>query len=235
MMIRNIKIDSPVGKHLTAVMGFCSAVLATALTFAFILMAVIFPSAEWNGLDAYASTFNSRQMAQFIPLILLAPTVVFLMACIHSITAETKKVFSLVGVAISSVYAAIICANYYLQIYVVRLSLLNGDLEGLYLMAMPNPRSIFVGLETVGYAFLSLSMLSASQVFEGGKLENWIRGIFIFSSVMGIFSAVIAPFDQPVLFYSGFGLSLLAFPVATLLVSIYFKHLGAGAGHSKQG
>jgi hypothetical protein len=231
MMIRNFAVDSPMGKDPTVVMGFWSAILATVLTIAFILLVVLFPSTEWKGLSAYASTFDSNQMAQFIPLILLAPTVIFLMACIQRHAPEMKSVFGLAGTAFASVYAAIISTNYYLQLFAVRLNLLNSDLEGLNLLVVSNPRSIFVALETVGYTFLSLSMFAASQVFEGGKLENWIRRTFIFSSVMGIFSALIAPLDQPVLFYTGFGLSLLAFPFATLMVSIYFKRFGASAAH----
>jgi hypothetical protein len=67
-------------------------------------------------------------MASFIPAFLLAPTVVVLMACIHYVTPETRKVFNVIGLAFASVYAAIIPTNYYLQLFVVRLNLESGAL-----------------------------------------------------------------------------------------------------------
>lgn len=45
------------------------------------------------------------------------------------------------------------------------------------------------------------------------------------SGVLGVFSAIVAPFDQPLLFYTGFSLSLIVFPIATILVSIFFRKL----------
>lgn len=222
-MTEKIALEPSTIKQPAIALGVWSAILATGFTTLFILLAFVFTAAEWSDIEAYASTFDSLEMAQFIPLILLAPTVVILMACIHYVTPESRKVFGLIGIAFSSVYAAIISTNYYIQLFVVRLNLLNAELEGLNLLVMPNPHSIFVALETIGYAFLSLAMLFISPVFTGGKLERWIRRVFVFGGVMGVFSAIVAPFDQPPLFYTGFGLSLLAFPIGTVLVSIFFK------------
>ncbi len=222
-MVHNPTLEYSRIKHPALSLGAWSAVTATFFTLLFVLLMLVFAPAEWSGIEAYATTFASLEMAQFIPLILLAPTVVILMACIHHVSPDTKKVFSLASVAFSSIYAAIICTNYYIQLYAVRLNLLNVDLEGLYLLAIPNPRSIFVALETIGYAFLSLSMLLVSSIFTGGRLESWIRWLFIISGAFGLFSAIIAPFDQPILFYTGFGLSLLVFPMATFFVILFFK------------
>jgi len=162
-------------------------------------------------------------MASFIPAFLLAPTVVVLMACIHHVTPETKKVFSLIGLAFASVYAAIIPTNYYLQLFVVRLNLERGTLDGLALLAQPNFHSVFFALETLGYAFLRLATLFASQVFSGGKLESWIRGLFIVSGAVGIFGVLVAPFDQPYLIFVGLGIWSLAFPISTVLLSTFFR------------
>jgi hypothetical protein len=227
-MASNIAIERLSIRHPVSTLGIWSAILATVFTILFIFLMLMFASEEWSDIETFARTFDSRVMVQLIPLILLTPTVVILMASIHSITPERKKVFSLVGVALSSVYAAIICTNYYLQLFVVRLNLLDVDLEGLDLLVMANPRSVFVALETIGYAFLNLAMLIVSLVFTGGKLESWIRRMFILSGSLGIFAAIVAPFDQPAIFYTAFGLSLLAFPIATILVSLYFKKLNSG-------
>ena len=205
------------------ILGYWSAILASVLTIVFILLAFAFSVKEWTGIEAYAASFNNLQMANFIPVILLAPTVIVLMACIHYITPESKRVFTLIGIAFSCVYTAIICTNYFLQLYVVRLNLLSGTLEGIALLAVPNFHSIFFALETIGYAFLSLATLFVSPVFRGGKLENWIRSLFIVGGVVGIFGAIAAPFDRPYLIFAGLGLWCFAFPLSTILLSIYFK------------
>jgi len=82
--------------------------------------------------------FQLTRYGKFIPAFLLTPTVVALMACIHYVTPERKKVFSLIGLAFASVYTAIIPTNYYLQLFVVRLNLQSGTLDGLALLAQPN-------------------------------------------------------------------------------------------------
>ncbi len=41
------------------------------------------------------------------------------MAYIHAVAPETKQVFSLLGLASTSIYAAIIPSNYYLQLFLV--------------------------------------------------------------------------------------------------------------------
>ncbi|NTU83971.1 MAG: hypothetical protein HGA45_32135 [Chloroflexales bacterium] len=174
-------------------------------------------------MQTYAEHFNLLEMASFIPAFLLAPTVIVLMACIHYITPETKKVFSLIGLSFASVYVAIIPTNYYLQLFVVRLNLESRTLDGLALLAQPNFHSVFFALETLGYTFLSLATLFVSQVFSGGKLERWIRWLFIVSGAVGIFGVLVAPFDQPYLIFAGLGLWSLAFPISTILLSIFFR------------
>jgi len=118
-------------------LGFWSAILASVFTILFIVLAVVttlvFPPKAWSGAQTYAENFNVLEMASFIPAFLLAPTVVVLMACIHCVTPETKKVFSLIALAFAGVYVAIIPTNYYLQLFVVRLNLESGTLDGLAL------------------------------------------------------------------------------------------------------
>jgi hypothetical protein len=80
-------------------------------------------------------------------------------------------------------------------------------------------------LETLGYAFLSLATLFISPVFESGTLERWIRSLFIVSGAVGIFGVIVAPFDQPYLIFAGLGLWSLAFPISTILLSIFFRRL----------
>ena len=227
-MTNNPKITTSPAGQTVLVLGFWSAILASILTILFILLAFIFTVKEWTGIEAYAENFNSLQMANFIPVILLPPTVIVLMACLHYVVPETKKVFTSLGIAFSCVYAAIICTNYFIQLFVVRLNLISGTLDGLALLAQPNFHSVFFALETIGYSFLSLATLFVSPIFSGGKLESWIRWLFIISGAMGIFGAIVAPFDQPYLIFAGLGIWCFAFPISTILISIFFRKARTG-------
>jgi hypothetical protein len=232
-MPKNPTRETTTDRQTAITFGFWSAILASVLTILFIVLAVgttlASPPKAWSGIQTYAEHFNLLEMASFIPAFLLAPTVVVLMACIHYGTPETKKVFSLIGLAFTSVYAAIIPTNYYLQIFVVRLNLESGTLDGLALLAQPNFHSVFFALETLGYAFLSLATLFVSQVFSGGKLESWIRGLFIVSGAVGICGVLVAPFDQPYLIFAGLGIWSLAFPISAILLSIFFRRAQKGS------
>jgi hypothetical protein len=216
--------------HKTVItLGFWSAIFASVFAILFILIAIatslIFPMKAWNGIQIYADNFNLMDMASFIPAFFLAPTMVILIACINAIAPETKKIFSQIGLAFAIVYAAIIPPNYYLQLFVVRLNLQSATLEGLSILAQPNLHSIFFGLETLGYGFLSLATIFISLVFTNGKLELWMRSLFIISGAVGIFGVLIAPFDQPYFIFAGLGIWSIAFPVLTILLSIFFHKL----------
>jgi hypothetical protein len=232
-MLQNPSLETSTARNTAITLGLWSAILASVFTIFFIVLAVgttlVSPPKAWSGIQTYAENFTVLEMASFIPAFLLAPTVVVLMACIHYVTPETKKVFSVIGLAFASVYAAIIPTNYYLQVFVVRLNLESGTLDGLALLAQLNFHSVFFALETLGYAFLSLATLFVSQVFSGGKLESWIRGLFIVSGAVGIFGVLAAPFDQPYLIFAGLGIWSLAFPISTILLSIFFRRARKGS------
>ena len=207
--------------------GFWSAILASVFAILFVLVAIatslMFPMKAWNGMQTYVENFNFLDMASFIPAFFLTPIMVILIVCINAIAPETKKIFSHISLAFTIVYAAIIPTNYYLQLFVVRLNLQSSTLEELSILAQPNLHSIFFALETLGYEFLSLATLFVSLVFTSGKLEIWIRSLFIVSSAVGIFGVLVAPFDQPYLIFAGLGLWSLAFPISTILLSIFFR------------
>ena len=226
-MSHNATLETSPEGRTAIVLGFWSALLASVFTIIFIVLAVtttlVSRPKAWSGIRTYAENFNVLEMASFIPAFLLAPTIVVLMACIYCVTPEAKRVLSLIGLAFTSVYAAIIPTNYYLQLFVVRLNLESGTLDGLALLAQPNLHSVFFALETLGYAFLSLATLFVSQVFSGGKLESWIRWLFIVSGAVGIFGVIVAPFDQPYLIFAGLGIWSFAFPISTILLSIFFR------------
>ncbi|HXF62594.1 MAG TPA: hypothetical protein VNK95_13315 [Caldilineaceae bacterium] len=161
-------------------------------------------------------------MASFAPALLLAPTMMALFASLHAATPEEGRMLTLLGLAFAGVYAAIVCTNYYVQLFVVRLNLINGALEGLALFAMPNLRSAFFALECIGYGFLSLATLTVSPVFVGSGVARWLRLLLIANGVLGIGGMAVALLDRPLLIFAGLGLWNVIFPAATCLLALYF-------------
>jgi hypothetical protein len=162
-------------------------------------------------------------MLSFIPVRLLAPTLLVLMISIHYDAQEQQRMFRLLGIAFAVIYTAIICVNYYVQLFVVRMNLLHGQLDSLTILALPDLRSVFFALETLGYAFLCCASLAISPIFRGGRLANWIRGLFIVNAALGILAAIIAPFDVPFLIFAGLGIWILLFLTALILVGVFFS------------
>ncbi|MBW7884129.1 MAG: hypothetical protein H3C34_16100 [Caldilineaceae bacterium] len=204
-------------------LGFWSAFAAAIFAIAFAILAVAFPAAEWSGIEAYARSFDATQMASFVPASFLALAVVVLMVSIHYYAPAEQRILTLLAVVCSAIYATIICTNYYLQLFVVRLNLQAGELESLSVLAMPNFHSLFFALEAIGYLFSSLATLSVAPIFSGGRLANWIRGLFIVNGVIGILGAIIAPFDQPILILASLGFWSLSYPISMILVGLYFR------------
>jgi hypothetical protein len=219
--------ESVPGKSLAAALGFWSSLTAAVCAVLFAVLAMLFAPSEWNGMAAYAGEFSFRQMANMIPVIFMALSMVVVMACVHHLAQESKRVLSTAAVAFTAAYAVIICVNYYLQLFVVRLNIAAGDLDGLALLAMPNLHSAFFALEAIGYAFLSLATLLIVPLIEGGTLARWIRLLLLVNAGLGLLAAVAAPFDLPVLIFAGLGLWSLAFPLAMILLAVHFRDLRA--------
>ncbi len=83
---------STIGKKTTAI-GFWSAILAAVFAVSFAVLSVVFSPEEWGGIESYADSFRSIEMASVIPVSLLAPTTIVFMACVHYYAPEDKRVF----------------------------------------------------------------------------------------------------------------------------------------------
>jgi hypothetical protein len=208
---------------LAARLGSWAALLAAVLTVCFVVLTVLFPADGWRDIDAYAGSFETIDVLQLVPVLLLAPVVVILMASIHSLVSRSRQVLSHLALTFAAIYGTIITINYVLQLFVVRLNVQSGDLDGLRLLAMPNPRSIFTGLEIAGYGFFGVMSLFAGAAFAGVGLERWVRRLFLATGVSGLTGAVGGLADLRVVMLTGFGLSLMAFLATAVLLAVHLR------------
>jgi hypothetical protein len=184
-----------------AAYGFWAAVVASVL--------VVF-----SGITAS----TALKIPSLLSGILLIPSFVLLMACIHGYVPAERKVFSQLGLLFSLGYAVLISFNYYMQLTLVA--------KGLYsdVFAMDNPQSIMWVIEVLGYGFMGLSTLFASWSLGSSKVEQAVRWLFIVNGILGIGGMI------------GFALGLsmgillgglivwdIVMPASTILLAIMFR------------
>ena len=155
-------------------LGFWTAILTVAIAAVFAAMAVPTPPRAGPFCGTGCVTYPYVDVAQFIPGdylwlvpgILLAPTFVVLMACIHAYAAEARKTYSRIGLSFAMVYAVVILVDYFLQLTVVAPSLQAGETDGLSLFTQYDPHGLFIALEALGYSMLTVALLFAAPVFS---------------------------------------------------------------------
>jgi hypothetical protein len=208
--------------------GFWSAVLATlgaiAFTIAAVATAIVYPSGEWRGIAAFAADYHPLQtLVTELPVFLLALSFVVLMASIHTITPDDRKILSLIGLAFALMYAAVLGASYYLQLAAVRLSLLHGETDGLTPFILANPHSIVWAWEGYGYGMMCLATLAIAPLFGASRLERWIRALLLVNGAIAL-SLPLPMLDAPLVLTAVVGGAwAVVFPIATALLAVWFR------------
>ena len=122
--------------------GFYSAILTTVITivtFGFAMIAIPISGANCPGdcveypylntFDQYPKDFIWMYLAMFMVLSYL-----ILMGAIHYKTDSPKKIFSQIGLSLALIATTILLVDYFLQVSIVPVSLLNSETEGLALL-----------------------------------------------------------------------------------------------------
>jgi hypothetical protein len=110
----------------------------------------------WELISPSALAQNLGYIASF----LLAISVVTMMACFYHGVPEERKVFGLLALVFSVIYAPFCLGTYFLQLSVVALNPLDLSAEVMKVIAF-KPASPIFALDMLGYGFLCLSTLAA--------------------------------------------------------------------------
>jgi len=207
--------------------GFWSAILTTVWTIWFIVAFGSYMSSlqsEWPGIEAFAASFEPiPYIAWVIPCLLLALTFPIMMSCIHYYASDNKKIWSLIGLVFAVMYGAVLAANYWVLLTLVRESLLGGYTEGLEWFVIGSPHSITNTIEGIGYGFMGLAAVFVSQVFDGDKLKNWLRWLFIVNGVAGIAGVILGGLGIMMATMVSLAVWCVTFPVAAAMIAVLFK------------
>lgn len=180
----------------------------------------------WQGIAAYQATFRPILMLPLYPSLLLAPAFATLMVCVHYYTPPAKRIWSHIALVYTVIYAGMALINYSTQLLSVQRALLSGETDGLSMLVHGNQHAIFWSLVSA-YALMNLAMLFAAQVFSGGRLERWIRRLFLLNGLSVILTIASLLVDNPFVFLLG---SLVIwcpiFTAASTLMIVLFSRFG---------
>jgi hypothetical protein len=234
---------SNLGTKAVSQLGFWAALLSTLLGIGYGLAVIIMAASQsktgsaagWTDIEAYLATFSPILMLPLVPSLLLAPAFTALMVCIHAYAAPEKRIWSQLGLAYTLIYAGMAFTNYIVQLVSVQRSLLAGETDGLAMLVHGNPHSIFWSLVSA-YIFMNLAMLFVAPVFQGGRLETWIRRFFLLNGCSVVLTIATLWLDSP----AGFLLGSLViwcpiFSIATALLVVLFSRMGSsGTGEKNE-
>jgi hypothetical protein len=127
-----------------------------------------------------------------IPAMLVVLGFVVLMACLHVTTGHDRHVFSQTAQSFAVIAATVLLGDYYVQFFVVPVSLMNSETEGLPILIQYNPHGVFLALEELGYLVMSISFLFAGlAIASKNRLESAVRWIFIVAFVVVAMSLIV--------------------------------------------
>lgn len=180
--------------------GFCSAVLLVLITIITFGTAVFTPpiSGPFSTVQGTAYPYADiisrfpRDYYWMYPAMLLMLVYVFFILTIDLYASGSKQIFSRVSLILSCMSACILTVNYYIQVFVVQSSLINGEFEGIALLTQYNPHGLFIAAEEIGYIFMALSILLLAPVFSGHKpVQKAIRWTAVLCFALTLISFVL--------------------------------------------
>ena len=218
--------DRPRGmSRSVGLLGFWSAILSAISSIGWPITMGIQNAISPIPVGISAEAFRPIHMLKLYPSLLLALAFIVLMVCIHLYAPEEKKVWSLIALAIGVVYATMATINYQIQLVSVQHNLLSGESAGMEMFVQSNFRSVFTALAT-SYVYMCVAMVFAAPVFGGGRIERWIRWIFLAMAPVALAQLAWSVFDLSPWVISVGAIWVVGAPIAFTLLAVLFKRSG---------
>jgi hypothetical protein len=120
----------------------------------------------------------------YIASLLIAASVVIMMACLYDVTREQSKIFGLLALVSAVIYAPFCISNYFLQLSIVALNPLDLSSEVLKAITF-KPGSPTFAIDMLGYGFLCLSTLAAGFALTEPK-DKVLRALCFFHGALAV-------------------------------------------------
>jgi len=120
----------------------------------------------------------------YIASLLIAPSVVVMMACFYDGFRDERKIFGLMALADALIYATYCMTVYFLQLSVVAFNPLDLSTEVMRALIF-NPGSPTFAVDMLGYGFLCLSTLAAGFGLTDAK-DKALRALCFFHGAIAL-------------------------------------------------
>ena len=140
--------------------------------------------------DVIAAQWPGDYLWMYPAMVLMLLFIAFV-ASVHEYAPATRKIFSLVGLCLAVIAAAVLLVTYFIQVTVMQPSLEKGQLDGWAMLTMYNPNGVFIALEELGYLLMSLALACLAPVFmQRNRVERTIRWLLVLSLAAAVASLV---------------------------------------------
>jgi hypothetical protein len=154
------------------------------------------------------------------PAMALMLLFVALVAAVHEWAPVDRKVWSLVGLCVATIAAAVLLVDYFVQAAVMQLSLEKGQLDGWAMLTQYNPNGVFIALEELGYLLMSLVFLCLVPVFaRKTRLELAIRLLFVLSFAASVVALIVVSAVQGIDRRDSFEIAVISIVWLTLIAA----------------
>jgi hypothetical protein len=194
-------------------LGFWAAVLTALFSIGFITPQIIFmfvftPAKHWE------------LTWLMVPSLFLAPSFVVLMVSIHQFVQDERKIWSLIGLSFAIIYAVLVSIAYYVQLGVAIPHMIRGQTEDIAVLIFEHGSFLFA-VDVLGYGFQSLATLFVAFAFTDGKLQRWIRYLFIANGIL-VFPILLQIYWPELVNIAG--LWTITFIVPVILLAVLFRN-----------
>jgi hypothetical protein len=202
--------------------GFWSAVMVAFFAIAYDIGQL----AEWVGLMGSGGGPENNSTWQglvvlLVPSLFLGISFVVMMVALHRQTAPAGKMWSQTGLTFATMYATLICINYFVQLTLVVPHLYRNDVPTIVQPFVFNVFDSFIySVDLLGYSFMSLATLFAAFAFKGPGLERTVRWFLIVNGLILPFIAL-QNFYHPLIWIASlWGVTL---PGSAIFLALLFR------------
>jgi hypothetical protein len=211
-----------------------SWVIGRAAALAIAVVTIVFAlSLIWEVLNYSEFAKNLGYAAS----LLLAISVVIMMACFYDVTQERLKIYGLLALVSSIIYAPFCISTYFLQLSIVASNPLNLSSEVLKAITF-KPGSPMFAIDMLGYGFLCLSTLAAGFALTYKK-DRALRALSFFHGAL-VVPTIAAPIISGVFLttsgetdFTGHFVLLFWCIVFVPIALLFMRYFKAGQGITK--
>lgn len=202
---------NPEIKKIGIVSAVLTAVFAIIYSVAQIAVLVAPPQAPWDLVSIFA------------PSLFLAWSFIVMMVSIHYYAPEERRIYSHIGLVFGILYAALVSIVYFVELSVAIPMALQGQSVPEWLN-FTGP-AMMVSIDGLGYAFMALATLFASQVFVGQPKQRLIRWAFFANGALAV--VIVLAVYIPVFTAIG-ALWIITMPLSAIAAVLLFKNQSTG-------